>query len=590
MASGVTVTAASAQVPSEPARPADSFVDSVGVNVRLHHQGTVYDRGYGSIIKPKLAALGVRHIRDNAYTYPDASASNFFYVRCRDLAASGIRADLVTSIRTNTSAVTDWTKLDDLQAWCGGGVEAFEGANEPDLQGIPAGAPPWATQTVNAQRALYGTVKGNPAIQNVAVIGPSPTWTPQALGDLSSAMDVGNWHPYPGGSCPTCGDPYGTNVDDLAPRYRAPSGAKPIVVTETGYHNAVNDPSIEHRAVSELAAGKYMPRLLLEYFNRGFGRTYLYELIDSQPDAARARRDANFGLLRNSGAEKPAFRAVQSVLNLLSDPGPAFAPGALRYSLSGATAQVHHTLVQKRSGSFFLALWQERQSYDTGARANAPDNRAARRDLAVPDQGVRITLGSPIASAAIHQLRPDGGLSTAPVAINGGTIDVPVSDRVTFVELAPPQRAATDAGPLVLSRVSMKHRSFAPVPRGSRGRTAPPRRKRAARGSAFRYTLSKQATVRVTLQRRVQGRRVGRGGRRRCAPGRAVRGSRWCVRYRTVGTLQVSAAAGRRSTGFSGRVRGRALARGRYRARLVAVDSIGQRSARRTVGFRIVRR
>ena len=80
--------------------------------------------------------------------------------------------------------------------------------------------------------------------------------------------------------------------------------------------------------------------------------------------------------------------------------------------------------MQKRSGSFFLALWQERQSYDTGARANAPDNRAARRDLAVPDQGVRITLGSPIASAAIHQLRPDGGLSTAPVAINGGTIDV----------------------------------------------------------------------------------------------------------------------------------------------------------------------
>ena len=61
-----------------------------------------------------------------------------------------------------------------------------------------------------------------------------------------------------------------------------------MVVTETGYHNAVNDPSIEHRPVSELAAGKYMPRLLLEYFNRGFGGTYLYELIDSQPDAARA--------------------------------------------------------------------------------------------------------------------------------------------------------------------------------------------------------------------------------------------------------------------------------------------------------------
>jgi hypothetical protein len=578
---------ASAQQLSEQARPADSFVDSVGVNIRLHHQGTVYDQGFASIIRPKLLSLGVRHVRDNAYTYASANAQTFFYQRCRALAQDGIRFDLVTSIRTTGSDPTDFTKLDDMWSWCGGGVEAYEGANEPDIATIPAGSPPWTTQTIDAQRALWNGVKGNPAINGLAVFGPSPVFNPQQLGDLSGLLDFGNWHPYPGGQCPTCGDPYGSNIDTLMAKYRSPSGAKQMVFTETGYHNAINSTDTEHRPVSEIAAGKYIPRMLLEHLNRGIARTYLYELIDASPDAAKATRDANFGLLRNDGSEKPAFRGVQGLIGLLRDPGPAFAPGSLSYSLTGATPQVHHTLMQKRDGTFYLALWQERSSFDTGARANAADNRSARGDIANPDVPVTVSVATPTVAATQYRLAVDGTIAASAAAQTPGGLQVPVGDGVTVLEIRPPVRptdVAVNRRP-TLSPVKMRHRTFRP----GKYTGKKTRRGHRPKGTAFRYTVSEPATLVVAVDRRSIGRRTGSAAKRRCVAGKPRRASQRCARYKQVGTVRIRVPAGRRSTAFSGWVKGKALPRGEYRARLVAVDALGARSVQRVTSFRIVR-
>jgi hypothetical protein len=474
----------------------------------------------------------------------------------------GIRFNLITSAGAGGAPRTDLSKLDDVHAACGGAVDAFEGVNEPDLTGSPS----WASTTIAAQRALYAAVKGNPAIRHLTVIGASPTWKPQELGDLSGAVDAGNWHPYPGGHCPTCGDPYGTNIDDLAPRYRAPSGSKPMIATETGYHNALRNTDNGHRPVDEATAAVYLPRLLLEYFNRGFHRTYLYELIDSRPDPGLADRDAHFGLLRNDGSEKPAYRAVRSLLGLLSDPGPTFSPGALPYTVSGASPSVHRTLLQKRDGTFLLALWHEAPTWDTGARANAPDDRKARRRLLHAEQRVRVQLAAPVAGATVHALGADGTMTSAPAPVVAGGVDVAVTDRVTVLELRPPRSAAPggNAAP-ELTGVRISRRAFAPVPRRAR------HQRRGRYGAALRYALSEPATLRVAIERR-------RGGRR----GKAAR-------YRAAGTLRLHARAGRRSSRFTGRVGRRALAPGRYRARVVAVDSHGARSRARVVTFRIVR-
>jgi hypothetical protein len=570
---------------AELARPADDFVDSVGVNTHLHYTGTPYDSVFDHVIRPELLASGIRHVRDGAYTYAEAGPSTTFNRRCRSLAVAGIRFNFLTTFRTQFTEATDYDKLAAVSSWCDRAVESFEGVNEPDVQPLPAGSASWQSQTISSQEALYAAVRRNPSLSQVAVLGPAIARSPTAVGDLSPYMDYGNWHPYPGGNCPGCGDVYGQTLETFLPSYRAPSGPRAMIATETGYHNAVNATAPSQPAVSEPAAGRYMPRLLLEQFNRGFVRSYIYELIDEGADSQTAM-DKNFGLLRSNGSEKPAYRAVAGILGLLRDPGQPFVPGALTYSLSGQTDHVQHTLLQKRNGSFFLALWQERSSYDTGARANAPDDVAARGDSTLADQLVTLSVQTPIAHATVFRLDDAGTLSSAPASLSAGNLELAVSDRVTVVELDPPGVPPSNQPPS-LTKVRVAPRTFS-VRRhsGGRGRRLP-----TTRGTRFLYTLSAAATVRIAIDRILPGRRASRSERARCvARASKRRRGRPCHRYRWLGTLRVSKQPGRRSTSFTGVLWGRPLKQGRYRARLTATDAAGTRSNERRVGFNIVRR
>jgi hypothetical protein len=415
------------------ARPSETFADSVGVNVHLHFSGSAYDRSFATVVKPKLLRAGVRHVRDGAYTYTEAGSSTY-YRRCRELAAAGIRFDLLTTFKTRWSEPTDLAKLPDVYRWCDGAVDSFEGVNEPDLQQIPVPYPDWKVQTVQTQKSLHAAVKGNPAISHVKVLGPTVVWAPTALGDLGAYMDYGNWHPYPGGECPTCGDVYGQNIDTFMAKYRTISGSRPMIATETGYHNAIRQGAGGHRAVSERAAAIYIPRLLLEYFNRGFARTYLYELIDSRPDASLTHPDAHFGLLRNDGSEKPAYKALVNVLRLTRDPGRSFTPGSLDYSIGGNTNRLRQTLLQKRDGTFQLALWVERSSYDTGARPNRADDVSARGDRAISDQDVTVKFAALARDVLIRRFNAAGGTTFAKRQ-ETRTLSLGVSDCLTIVEL-----------------------------------------------------------------------------------------------------------------------------------------------------------
>jgi Domain of unknown function (DUF4394) len=153
---------------------------------------------------------------------------------------------------------------------------------------------------------------------------------------------------------------------------------------------------------------------------------------------------------------------------------------------------------------------------------------------------------------------------------------------VTAQVLAPapqPQPPAPDPAP-ALSAVSLTNRSFAPS--GVRAKS----RKRVARGTTFRFTLSESAKVRITFERRTGGRRVGG----KClAPTRARRNRRACTRYVAIGSISASGVAGRNSVKFSGRLKGRPLAVGAYRATLTATDSAAQRSQPAMLRFSVVR-
>ena len=422
----------SPKLPSVKAKRADAFVDSIGVNTHLHYTDTVYD-DFSRVLKPRLLESGIRHVRDSVYTYPGIGKDSFYYRRIRDLAAKGVRFNLFVPQASRYGPDADLSLLDDIYRWTDRSIEMFEGPNEPDITGVKN----WQSATPAFQERLYKTVNGDASLKHIPVVGPAIVRNPEGAGDLSSWLDYGNWHPYPGGICPTCKSVYGSSFDTRLPKHREMSGDKPMVVTETGYHNAVNASATEdHKPASERAAGKYLPRLLLEYFNRGVARTYLYEFLDVFPDPGKREREHNFGLIRNDGSPKPAFYAVKSTIKLLADPGPAFKPHTLHYKLSGETASVHSTLLQKRDGRFFLALWSERSSWDNGQRANRSDRVSARRDLNVAPQSVTLTLGTPMSKVVKHRLRDNGTMSKTSLSAKR-SLKLDVGDTVTFIELIP---------------------------------------------------------------------------------------------------------------------------------------------------------
>jgi hypothetical protein len=104
----------------------------------------------------------------------------------------------------------------------------------------------------------------------------------------------------------------------------------------------------------------------------------------------------------------------------------------------------------------------------------------------------------------------------------------------------------------------------------------------------FRYGLSEEAEVSLRFYRATAGRRSGR----RCvAPAPRLRRAARCTRYPLRGTLvRRRVPSGRRLIRFTGRVGGRALPAGRYRAILRARDPAGNVSPGRVVVLRIVTR
>jgi hypothetical protein len=111
---------------------------------------------------------------------------------------------------------------------------------------------------------------------------------------------------------------------------------------------------------------------------------------------------------------------------------------------------------------------------------------------------------------------------------------------------------------------------------------------RQGRGSTFTFSLSEPAKVAIKLERRIgTGRRVdGRCVRRT----RRSRSRPSCTRYSSVGTVRADGRQGRNEVRFSGRLNGRALSPGTYRASLTATDAAGNASTVSRATFTVRRR
>ncbi len=345
------------------ARQADSFVDSIGVNIHTPFSDTPYASDFATV-KARLVELGVRHVRD--VLFPDRPDQ---YQRLDELAAAGIGSTLVIGSPAEPAGTREsllGVAADDLQ-----GIDALEGPNEYSTSGDPD----WKAHLIAYQQALYQEAKADPQLSSLPVVGPSIVHNDQAqLGDVSAYLDFGNTHPYPLGNPP---DKLGAAIA----KAEINSGSKPIMATETGYHTALNWAG-EHPPVDEATMATYMPRLFLEYYRWGIVRTFSYELLDEFDDPGEGDREAHFGLVRHDLTPKPAFEALRNTIRILEDRGASFAPGALDYTLAEGgvaipgpeSSGLHKVLLQKRDGSFYLALWRTSSVWDpaTGTAVAAP--------------------------------------------------------------------------------------------------------------------------------------------------------------------------------------------------------------------------
>lgn len=337
---------------SEKPRSANDFINSIGLNTHLSY----FDRLYGNfpLVEGKLKSLGVLHLRDGVHLQ-NQDYNTTLFGRWISLGKMGIRFDAVLDPR-NKLGTLDSSLLNQVDTLAGHTIDAFEGPNEMDVSNEKQ----WTDVDRDFQKQIFAATRGMAGDANrIHVIGPSLAFASNSaqMGDLTSAMDEGNLHPYPAGKIPSAIFPEQVNLE------RTICGEEPIIFTESGYHNAINEQH-DQPGVSETAAAKYIARLFLENFAHGIPRTYLYEFMDEAPEPDLKDPQMHWGLIRADGSEKPAFFALKNLIDELRDSKEPEAVKTVGWSMSPVRDQVHHLLLQKSNGAYDLVLWQEIPSYD----------------------------------------------------------------------------------------------------------------------------------------------------------------------------------------------------------------------------------
>lgn len=325
------------------AAPADSFVDSVGVNVHSFYGENNPANAYGN---PAwfgcLDYLGVRYVRDNCALGPNSSGVTH-RAALAEYQARGIRWLYVLAPG----------QVDELVASDYPEPFAVETHNEWDN----ADPVNFAAVLRAAQPDLYAKAKAR--WPEVTVLGPAVANTTQGpvVGDLRPNLDAVNIHIYRGPArTPEIDGFYPYAAADRETGATGPGLSRWI--TESGRANGTDAASW----VPLLAAAKVLPRMAMLAFSLGIKRWFSYELLDQYDPIVHTAspQEDRFGLFFYDCTPKPAATSMRNLIALLSDPGPDFTPENLNsdVTFSGVITELHTQLFQKRDGSWWLAFWQ----------------------------------------------------------------------------------------------------------------------------------------------------------------------------------------------------------------------------------------
>jgi hypothetical protein len=399
------------------ARPADSAASVPGINTHINYLRSTYAKSFSTITKPRLIELGVRYIRDN----PGGPSDRVTKGRFIELARAGITVLFAASDTDD--------RLSYVKALNGSGVRVVD-AVEPPNERDNAWGSAMPSRMRDCMISLYTRYRADAATRGITILGPSFANTRDSANKLrayfptaANYMTVGNAHSYPGGREPDgrYGGGWGITLADALARQRMGS-SKPVWASECGYK--LSGSRSGHYAVTQRAAAKYMGRVILSHLSAGAPRLYKYQLINDNSE--------NFALLNNDGSPRQQFLALRNFMRLFADPGPDFEPGTLAYSWSGSLTGIKEMLFQKRSGAFYLVVWQAvASSTVTTADSGVRDVEPARRSLT-------LNLGMRMQAATVYEpaFSPDPVRRvTSGAGLTSLSLQVP--DHIQVVELVP---------------------------------------------------------------------------------------------------------------------------------------------------------
>jgi Ca-dependent carbohydrate-binding module xylan-binding len=395
----------SASLSSNQSATVTSFIDSIGIN------GTASATAAG-----QMAYLGIDHLRTGQVSASDLLAAG----------ADGAKLDVI--LPWYMGAITS----DTLQSFlsqidpAASVIEAVEGPNEvnnlPDTyEGLTG---PVSVET--EQEELYTLSKAdlnlNNATKSTAVYDFSVmSGTPAgAYSGMQGYADYNNVHAYGGpGIPPSWILPYEVTANTIA-------GDQPVVLTETG---ATTIPGTQ--GVDQTTQARYDLKALLDAYQLGVTRTYVYNIQDWAIGSSVGDFSAYYGLYNTDGTIKLAGTALHNFTTILSQGDDNLAAGsAPAYSLSGTVYYGNSELFSKGGGAFDLTLWNETADW----------NATAGFEVEIPTNNVTINLAESFGTIAVY----DPLVSSNPIetATNASSITVALNDDPLIVQLTPPASGA----------------------------------------------------------------------------------------------------------------------------------------------------
>jgi hypothetical protein len=392
---GVIAFASTNTSVAEQPKRAASFVDSIGIagHLQKRDDGLRFETHYKKFFantKIKHFRTGLRHVGS---PNPDLD------IQLDELTKAPFNVKIMGNVGSPDTAIT--TLMEEAIVPLAPYLTYLEGPNEPNApeSGETWNAYPplsthndWREGVTQYQDDLYKAVDADSRTTHVEVScfplsGSTMTAEANNFGPLNSRSNKyfcnfvrGNGHPYPafGYKPSACLDgivtnPGGNSKGDFVRKYNTmfPGTDRNWIATEAGYNNGKSYPAV---AVPTWVSARYIPRLLLEMFNRKFKRVYIYNLYDSGVDN-------QFGLLTSAAQYKTAFYAVKYLTDLVDDgTNTGFTVTNLDYttspSISNDTAanstSLRHLLLQKKDGRYYLIIWNDVSSYDTSKTSKTP--------------------------------------------------------------------------------------------------------------------------------------------------------------------------------------------------------------------------